>query len=168
MVRDRLSWMRFCDLGPGDRVPDVNTLRDFREALIKARALDKLFTRLNVAITRAGYLPMGGEIVDAGLIAAPKPRNSNDNKNAIKSGKSAFEIWPLNRTRRDNKAGTHVGPSNRARRPCQDQTEGTRPRFLFHSSGTRITSALTGASGSAGPARSRMQPPMMEHDYAKD
>ena len=34
MVRDRLSWMRFCGLGPGDRVPDVNTLRDFREALI--------------------------------------------------------------------------------------------------------------------------------------
>lgn len=26
MVRDRLSWMRFCKLGPGDRVPDANTL----------------------------------------------------------------------------------------------------------------------------------------------
>ena len=94
--------------------PDISCARDrdFREALIKARALDKLFTRLNVAITRAGYLPMGGEIVDAGLIAAPKQRNSNDNKNAIKSGKSAFEIWPFNRTRRDKKAGTPVGPSN--------------------------------------------------------
>ena len=94
MVRDRLSWMRFCGLGPGDRVPDVNTLWDFREALIKARALDKLFTRLNEAITRAGYLPMGGQIVDASLIAAPKQRTNDDDKNAIKSGKSAAEIWP--------------------------------------------------------------------------
>ena len=87
--------MRFCGLGPGDRVPDVNTLRDLREALIKAWALDKFFTRLTEAITWAGYLPMGGQIVDASLIAAPKQRNNDDDKNAIKSGKkSAAEIWP--------------------------------------------------------------------------
>ena len=30
LVRDRLSWMRFCGLGPGDAVPDANTLWDFR------------------------------------------------------------------------------------------------------------------------------------------
>ncbi len=36
LVRDRLSWMRFCQLGPEDRVPDANTLWDFREALIAA------------------------------------------------------------------------------------------------------------------------------------
>lgn len=94
MVRDRLSWMRFCNLGPGDRVPDVNTLWDFREALIKAKALDKLFGRLNDAIMKAGYLPMGGQIVDASLIATPKQRNNDDEKAAIKEGKSADEIWP--------------------------------------------------------------------------
>ncbi|MEW6226419.1 MAG: transposase [Chloroflexota bacterium] len=27
LVRDRLSWMRFCRLGPEDRVPDANTAR---------------------------------------------------------------------------------------------------------------------------------------------
>ena len=43
LVRDRLSWMRFCRLGPGDRVPDANTLWDFREALVRAGALDALF-----------------------------------------------------------------------------------------------------------------------------
>lgn len=26
LLRDRLSWMRFCGLGPGDPVPDANTL----------------------------------------------------------------------------------------------------------------------------------------------
>ena len=58
LVADRLSWMRFCGLGPGDAVPDANTLWDFREALIGAGAFDALFTRLDRAITEAGYLPM--------------------------------------------------------------------------------------------------------------
>jgi IS5 family transposase len=46
LVADRLSWMRFCRLGPSDAVPDANTLWDFREALIAAGALERLFTRL--------------------------------------------------------------------------------------------------------------------------
>jgi hypothetical protein len=60
LVRDRLSWMRFCGLGPGDPVPDANTRWDFREALIAADALEALFVRLDRAITAAGYLPMSG------------------------------------------------------------------------------------------------------------
>ena len=86
LVRDRLSWMRFCGLGPGDAVPDANTLWDFREALIAARALDRLFERLDQAIQTAGYLPMGGQIIDATLVAAPKQRNTEAEKAAIKAG----------------------------------------------------------------------------------
>lgn len=86
MVRDRLSWMRFCGLGPGDTVPDANTLWDFREALTAARALDKAFERLDRAIGAAGYLPMGGQIIDATLVAAPKQRNTDGEKAAIKAG----------------------------------------------------------------------------------
>jgi IS5 family transposase len=87
LVRDRLSWMRFCGLGPGDAVPDANTLWDFREALIAANALDRLFERLDAAINDAGYLPMGGQIIDASLVAAPKQRNSEGEKADVKSGK---------------------------------------------------------------------------------
>jgi IS5 family transposase len=86
LVRDRLSWMRFCGLGPGDAVPDANTLWDFREALIKAKVLDRLFDRLDQAIQDAGYLPMGGQIIDATLVAAPKQRNTDGEKAAIKAG----------------------------------------------------------------------------------
>jgi len=86
LVRDRLSWMRFCGLGPGDAVPDANTLWDFREALIAAKALDRLFERLDQAIQAAGYLPMGGQIIDATLVAAPKQRNTEAEKAAIKAG----------------------------------------------------------------------------------
>ncbi len=43
LLRDRLSWMRFCGLGPGDKVPDANTLWDFREALIAAVSVVRVF-----------------------------------------------------------------------------------------------------------------------------
>ncbi|GAB3130428.1 hypothetical protein [Novispirillum itersonii] len=35
-MRNRLTWLRFCGLRPGDAVPDVNTLWDCCVALIKA------------------------------------------------------------------------------------------------------------------------------------
>lgn len=91
-VRDRLTWLRFCGLRPGDAVPDANTLWDFREALIKAQALDSLFQALDQAISEAGYLAMGGQIIDATLVAAPKQRNSDGEKEAIKAGKIP-EAW---------------------------------------------------------------------------
>lgn len=94
LVRDRLSWMRFCGLGPSDAVPDANTLWDFREALIAAKALDGVFGRLDQAISAAGYLPMSGQIVDATLVAAPRQRNTDGEKEAIKAGASARDIWP--------------------------------------------------------------------------
>ncbi|MEO5338855.1 MAG: IS5 family transposase [Magnetospirillum sp. WYHS-4] len=94
LVRDRLSWMRFCGLGPGDAVPDANTLWDFREALITAKALDALFGRLDRAITEAGYLPMSGQIIDATLVSTPRQRNTDGEKEQIKAGKAAREIWP--------------------------------------------------------------------------
>jgi transposase, IS5 family len=94
LVGDRLSWMRFCGLGPGDAAPDANTLWDFREALIRAKTLDGLFARLDRAISEAGDLPMSGQIVDATLLSAPRQRNTDEEKAEIKAGKAAGEIWP--------------------------------------------------------------------------
>jgi IS5 family transposase len=93
LVRDRLSWMRFCGLGPGTAVPDAHTLWDFRESLIAAQVLDALFARLDQAITEAGYLPMSGQIVDATLVLAPRQRNTTGEKEQIRAGKTAHEIW---------------------------------------------------------------------------
>jgi hypothetical protein len=43
---------------------------------------------------KKGYIPMSGQIVDASLVPAPKQRNTEGEKEAIKEGKSAREIWP--------------------------------------------------------------------------
>ena len=75
-------------------MPDANTLRDFREALIRAGALDELFAELDRAITAAGHRPRGGQIVDATLVAAPRRRLTEEEKAQAKEGRSAAEIWP--------------------------------------------------------------------------
>jgi len=79
--------MRFLGLGLGDKVPDARTIWLFREQLTQARAVDKLFERFDGHLSDAGYLAMGGQIVDASIIAAPKQRNSEDEKADIKAGK---------------------------------------------------------------------------------
>ena len=53
-----------------------------------------LFATFDRALREAGYLPMGGQIVDATLVAAPRQRLTVTEKGAAKAGWSADEIWP--------------------------------------------------------------------------
>jgi IS5 family transposase len=87
LINDRLSFMRFLGLGLSDRVPDARTIWLFREKLTKAGAIEGLFTRFDAALREKGYIAMGGQIVDASLIAAPKQRNTDEEKKAIKEGR---------------------------------------------------------------------------------
>jgi len=96
LIRDRLSWLRFLGFELGRPTPDENTIRLFRERLTEAGAIRRLFEAFDRQLRQAGYLAMGGQIVDASLVSAPKQRNSKDEKEAIKAGKSASEIWPDN------------------------------------------------------------------------
>lgn len=94
LIRDRLSWLRFLGFDLGAATPDANTIRLFREKLTEAGALDLVFTDFDRQLKERGYLAMGGQIVDATLVAAPKQRNTEPEKAAIKEGKTAAEIWP--------------------------------------------------------------------------
>src|SRR6266576_850175 len=80
LIRDRLSFMRFLRLGLADTVPDANTIWTFREALTRAQvagnpAITVLFKRFEAALAAAGFLAMGGQIIVASIVAAPKQRN---------------------------------------------------------------------------------------------
>lgn len=94
LIRDRLSWMRFLELELGDPMPDANTIRLFRERLSQGKTLQRLFRHFDRALSRAGYAPRGGQIVDATLVSAPKQRLKDEEKHAIKEGKPASAIWP--------------------------------------------------------------------------
>src|SRR5215207_3614315 len=94
LIRDRLSWMRFLGFELGHPTPDENTIRLVREKLTKAGAIRRLFDLFEAQLREAGYLAMGGQIVDATLVAAPRQRNTAAEETEIKAGKSAGEIWP--------------------------------------------------------------------------
>lgn len=91
-IQDRLSFMRFVGLGLADKVPDAKTIWLFREHLVEAGAIQNLFARFDKHLAKAGYLAMGGQIVDATIVAAPKQRNTEDEKAAIKAGEVP-EAW---------------------------------------------------------------------------
>ncbi len=86
-IRDRLSFMRFLGCGLGDRVPDEKTIWLFCELLVRGGAIDKLFDRFEAELEAEAYLAMSGQLVDASLVAAPRQRNSDDEKEAIKQGR---------------------------------------------------------------------------------
>ena len=92
LIKDRLSFMRFLSLGLADPVPDANTIWTFREALTRAEidgkpAIEVLFARFDAALRAAGFLAMGGQIIDASIVACPKQRNTEEEKREIKAGR---------------------------------------------------------------------------------
>ena len=87
LINDRLSFMRFLGLGLEDRVPDARTIWLFREKLTTAGAIKRMFDRFDAMLRQAGYIAMSGQIVDASLVAAPRQRNTEDEKKAIKEGR---------------------------------------------------------------------------------
>lgn len=94
MIRDRLSWMRFLGFDLGAPTPDENTIRRLRNRLTETGALKRVMKAFDRQLRKKGYVPMSGRIVDASLVPAPKQRNTEAERAAIKEGKSAKEIWP--------------------------------------------------------------------------
>ena len=128
LIKDRLSFMRFLGLGLADPVPDANTIWTFREALKRAGAVEALFARFDAALREAGYLAMGGQIVDASIVAAPKQRNTEAEKAAIKAGRIP-EGWaerPAKLRQKDRDARWTVKFSKA--KPREDGSAADRPR----------------------------------------
>lgn len=85
-IRDRLSFMRFLGLNMQDSVPDEKTIWLFREKLIKANAIEKLFQKFDECLNDHGYFATAGTIVDASIVSVPRQRNSRDDNQKIKEG----------------------------------------------------------------------------------
>src|SRR5690606_31967420 len=79
-IKDRLSFQRFLGLRLDGRAPDATTVWLFREKLVKAGVIDALFARFDAALKERGYLAMGGQIIDATVVPAPKQRNTEAEK----------------------------------------------------------------------------------------
>jgi IS5 family transposase len=94
VIRDRLSWMWFLGFDLGGATPDENTIRHFRNRLTETGTLKRVMKAFDWQLQKKGYIPVGGQIVDASLVPAPRQRNTQAERDAIKEGKTAREIWP--------------------------------------------------------------------------
>lgn len=85
-ILDRLSFMRFLKLELKDTVPDSRTIWAFRELLIKAKILDKLFNQFDIMLQNAGFKASGGQIIDATFVEVPRQRNTRKDNKTLKKG----------------------------------------------------------------------------------
>ncbi len=142
-VRDRLSFMRFVGLGLGDPVPDAKTLWLFREHLTKAGAIEVLFARFDRLLRDAGYLAprrsadrrcfadgacallrLGGQIVDATVVQARRPRLKGDEKTIVKGG-GVPEGWSKAKTAQMDRDGRWTLKRGRKRPPQANERVAT-------------------------------------------
>lgn len=165
-IQDRLSFMRFPGLGLGDRVPDAKTIWLFREHLTQARAVENLFARFDKHLDKAGYLAMGGQIVDATIVAAPKQRNSDAEKADIKAGKvpEAWKGKPAKLCQKDRDPRWTVKFSKaKAATRRRRQSSATSP---FPPSATRIMPRSTAGTASSVAGTSRVHRHGMARSFA--
>ena len=119
-LRDRLSFMRFAGLALHDAVPDAKTIWLFREQLTRSGTLKQLFERFDQLLHERGYLAMGGQIVDATVIEARKPRLNRDEKATLREGGTPSG-WSKARTRQIDRDGRWT--LKRGKKPPPRNTE---------------------------------------------
>src|SRR4249920_1432830 len=118
-IRDRLSFMRFLRLDLHGRVPDARTIWLFRELLTRAKAIDALFARFDAHLRASGYLAMGGQMIDASIVEAPRQRNTDAEKEELKAGRIP-EDWtaqPAKLRQKDRDGRWTLKRGRRKRRP---------------------------------------------------
>ena len=90
-IRDRLSFIAIS--GVGSRGPgDAKTVWLYREQLTQAGVIEALFETFDGYLKDQGYLAMGGQIIDASIVAVPKQRNSREENARIKGGRDAGRL----------------------------------------------------------------------------
>jgi IS5 family transposase len=105
-VRDRLSFMRFLGLDLHHPVPDATTIWLFREALVEAGLIDKLFELFEQHLAGKGFIARGGQIIDATIVSAPKQRNTREENETVKAGRTPkdWEKKPAKTSQKDKDA----------------------------------------------------------------
>jgi transposase, IS5 family len=115
-LRDRLSFMRFAGLALQDAVPDAKTIWLYREQLTRAGALAGLFARFDAMLAERGFLAMGGQIVDATVVEARRPRLTKEEKATLREGGTPAG-WSKARTRQIDREGRWTIKRGRKVRP---------------------------------------------------
>ncbi len=103
-IRDRSSFQRFFGLTPGDPVPDAHLSWQWRERLTRSGTFERLSERFDRYLQERGYIAQGGQIVDAAIIEARRPRLTVREKEIMKRGEVPAD-WSEARTRQIDRDG---------------------------------------------------------------
>jgi len=85
-LNDRMSFKRFAGLDFSHRVPDCNTIWNFRQGLAKNDNERKLFNRFYAVLEEKKMIVSEGKMVDASFHEVPRQRNSREENQTIKDG----------------------------------------------------------------------------------
>jgi hypothetical protein len=157
-LKDRLSFMRFVGLALRDAVPDAKTIWLYREQLARAGAAEQLFARFDALLRAKGWLAMGGQIVDAMVIGARRPRLTQPRRTRCE----AAAHRPIGRRRgAPRSTATGDGPSSvtGSARRHQPKDPLAKSRSRCQCSATRTMSASTASTvlcGATPPTQRRM------------
>lgn len=94
-ILDRLSFMRFLGLTLADKVPDENTIWNFRENLTICGLVEELFDTFLQSLKDANLIGTEGRMVDASFVEAPRQRNTREENETVKNGEIPLE-WVKN------------------------------------------------------------------------
>ena len=102
-ILDRRSFQQFLGLETGGKVPDKNSIWDFKERLGEegARGLFDLFDQY---LREAGLMVRGGRILDASFVDVPRQRNTREENKEIKDGKAPEDWDQKKRAHKDTEA----------------------------------------------------------------
>jgi IS5 family transposase len=96
-VLDRLSFQRFCRLDGALNIPDARTLWSFRQRLAQGGLGGRaIFETLSQQLQRHGFIPRGGQIVDASIVQAPITQANAKEREALNQGQPP-EGWSAKR-----------------------------------------------------------------------
>jgi IS5 family transposase len=91
-INDRVSFCRFLGLSFGDRVPDGNTIWDFKEALKQNNLDKKLFDMFNEQLEAKGIITHKGTIIDASFVNVPKRHTTKEDDEHLKAGEDLKDL----------------------------------------------------------------------------
>jgi transposase, IS5 family len=85
-ILDRFTFRRFLGIASESMVPDAKTIWLFRETLVTADAMKKLFNMFDRYLADAGYTARKGQIIDASFVEVPVQRNTREENDDIAQG----------------------------------------------------------------------------------
>ena len=100
---DRMSFKRFCGLTHSRTIPDATTIWVFENRIGEDGARE-IFNGVESQLFVKGFIPRGGQIIDATLVQAPIQRNTRKENEQIKKGETPEDWSDAKRSQKDTDA----------------------------------------------------------------